>query len=808
MIKNYFKIALRNLSKNKTYALINIFGLAVAFLCSTLLFLNAWFELSYDNYHPDKERIFKLYHYLLGPEGEEQSGSMGFPVAPAVKKEIQEIEGSTRFVWCDSEIDFNGKKMDLQVNLVDNDFLSVFSIPVTKGNSVNPMQNLDNTVMTEYAAKRLFGKEDPIGKKIKIKVNGEWKEVMVTATTKNFPENASIKYDVLIRTELSSDYLVDKDNWNHHNHDVYIKLAASASPESIERKLSTEVLKKYAPEDITYMKSLGYKKNSYGSFSALKLLPVTELHFNREVGSMNGATSKTYLYTILLISFFILAIACFNFINLNVARAFTRTKEVGVRKYMGASKKQIFLQIWGESLVICLIAVIIGLGAATFLFPEFNKLFAAKLSLSFFYKPSTIVMILSSLLIISLFAGGYPAMALSRFSISGVLKGNASLKKPGLFRNSLIVLQFTVACVLMACTLIAYKQFEYIRSSPLGYNKDGVISFPINSSNGRETLQQFRNRLSSQTSILSITGADINLGLGKDGSTSKSSSGFSFKGKNISTNWMTVDYDFFKTLNIDIKKGRDFSKAFITDPEGSLVVTESMAKQFDGDPVGLTFSMGEEEGAKKFTIIGVIPDFHLYSLHEETAPLAISISNEATIRYVFIKTRGNNPTQVMKRVEDTYKQLMPGKEFKGSFLDENTDRWYQKEKRLSLLLGISAVIAVILSCLGLFALALLMIQQRIKEIGVRKVLGASILSINNLLTKDFLKLVLISLVISIPLSWWAMDQWLRDFPYHTTISWILFAVVGLTAILISIATISFHTVRAALMNPVKSLRSE
>lgn len=806
MIRNYFKIAVRNISKNKTYAAINVFGLAIAFLCSTLLFLNAWFELSYDTGHPEKENIFKLYNYLNGPNGEEKTASMGYPVAPTVKSEIPFIKASTRFMWNESEVEFNGKKLDLQVNLVDADFFSVFSTPILNGNRYTPLQDPGNTVMTKYAAERLFGKVDPIGKRIKIKVMGEPIELTVSAVTEDFPENSSINFDVLARPELRKDYAFEKDDWNHQNHDVYIKTTMTTSPENVEKKLG-EVLKRHQTEDSTFMRTKGYKKNSYGSYSAIKLLPITEVHFNREIGAHNGATSKTYIYTVLLISFFILAIACFNFINLNVARAFTRTKEVGVRKYLGATRKQIFMQIWGESLIICLIAVLIGVCAATFLFPEFNKLFGSHLSISFFYKPSTLIMIIASTLTISLFAGGYPAIAISRISVSGILKGNATLKKPGAFRNSLIVLQFTSACVLMAATVIAYHQFEYIRTLPLGYNKQSIISFPVTGNDGRKVLNQFRNELASQSSILSISGSDINLGLGIDGNTSKSTSAFLIKGKNIYTNWITVDYDFLKTLNIKPLRGRDFSREFPSDLERNLVVTESMAKQFgEADPIGLTFS--PDSAAPPYTIVGIVPDFHLYSLHEKSEPIAMNMSADHSIRYLFIKTTGNNPLPVMKQIENTFKKILPGKEFKGSFLDENTDRWYRKEQRLSLLLGISAIIAIILSCLGLFALALLMIQQRIKEIGVRKVLGASVIHITNLLAKDFLKLVLLSLVLSTPLTWWAMSQWLRDFPYHINIGWLTFAFVGFAAILISIVTISFHTIKAAIANPIKSLRTE
>lgn len=805
MIKNYFKIALRNLFKNKTYAAINIFGLALAFLCSTLLFLNAWYELSYDSSYADGERIYKVYHYSLGPDGEDLNASMGLPVAPTLKAEIPLIEASSRFMSNEHDVEAQGKKMSLQVNLVDADFFKVFSMPIIKGNASSPLTDLNDVVMTNYAAKRLFGDADPIGKNIKVKITGEWRELRVCAITEDFPDNSSLKYDVLARPELASDYATEKNAWNHQDHDVYVKLKVGALVKAVEQQM-VYMNDRYQTLDTTYLQSLGYQKDALGHYQSMKLLPLAEWHFNTRIGARNGATSKSYVYTILLISFFILVIACFNFVNLNIARAFTRSKEVGVRKYLGATKKQVFLQIWGESLVICIVALAIGLFAATVIYPHFNKIFGAELKLSFFMKPSTIIMLVLSVTIISAFAGGYPALSISRLSISGVLKGNASLKKPGFFRNSLIVAQFSAACILMACTLIAYQQFNYMRNKPMGYVKDSVISFPVPHQSQQDVMALLRNKLLQQTSVLGMSGSDLNIGIGKDGAVSKWSRGFGRNGKSIKSNWMKVDSEFLKTMGIPVKQGRDFRKG-TAEPEGSVIVTESMAKQFEeSDPIGVSFV--PDSAGPRYTIVGVIPDFHLYSLHEKTEPLLLELSSPESLNYAFVKTKTDNPYQVLKQIENSYKELFPGIEFKGSFLDENTDRWYRKEKHLSLLLGTSAIVAVLLSCLGLFAMALLMIQQRVKEIGVRKVLGASVLSINKLLAKDFLVLVLISLFISTPLAWWSMSNWLRDFPYHITISWLLFIGVGFTAILIALVTISFHTIKAALSNPIKSLRTE
>ncbi len=807
MLRNYFKIAFRNLGKNKIYAFINIFGLSLAFLCSILLFINAYDQLSFDNFHEDKERIFKTYNYAKNMEGEQLGGVMSFPVATTLKDEVPEIESATRFAWCDGIVEYNGKTVNLSCNLVDPDFFKVFTFPVSSGNKISPLNDLGNIVLTEYAAKKIFNTSEPIGKSIKLKVMGEWKSLVVSAVLKDFPENSSLTFDALARTELRNDFEENKNNWNMQNHEVFVKIATNASQLVVQNKIRS-ALKKLVPVDSLNLAKEGYLKDENGDYNSIRLLPITEIHFNNEIGTGNDSVSKTYLYSLLIISLFILATACFNFINLNIAQSFNRSKEVGVRKCLGASRKQIFLQVWGESLLICIIALIIGFSASLFVFPYFNQVFNTHLQLNFFYKPSTILSVLAAVITVSLFAGGYPALIISKLNTTGILKGKLSMKKPGFFRNSLIVFQFSTACLLMICTLIAFKQFDFMKNQPLGINKDAIISIPLsNGLNGRKTLEKIKDRLSNQTDIKSITGSNINIGLGKDGSTSKWSIGFEHKGEGILTNWLSVDYDFVKTFGIKILKGRDFDINYGTDSSASVLVTEGMAKQFKvTDVVGTAFSTDSTQ--PNWNIIGVIPDFHLYSLHEKIEPITLNISSSSDIRYVFVKVNAKNAVSAMDKISNVYKEIAPNKEFRGSFLDDNIDRWYQNEKRLSLLLGISSVVAIALSCLGLFALALLMIKQRIKEIGVRKVLGASVFSINQLLAKDFLKLVIIAIIIASPIAWWLMTKWLQDFPYKTTIGILVFIAVGLTAIIISLLTISFNTIKAAMANPVESLRTE
>lgn len=807
MLKNYFIIAFRNLKKHKTYAFINVFGLSLAFICSLFLFMNVAHDLSYDQFHEDKERIFKVYHYRKTLEKEKLGTSMSYPVAPTLKGEIPEVAAATRYLWSGGGLEYKGKPFEFQTNLVDNDFFKIFSFPVIKGNSATPLPDAGSVVLSRKAANSIFGQEDPIGKLIRVKLGSEWNELAVSAVLEDAPDNSSVTFAVLARPELNGDYEINKNNWSWQHHEVFVKLAPAATPDQVEEKMR-RITATYNAVDSVHMKKNGYLHDAKGDYFSMKLLPITEVHLNEDIGSGNNKVSYSYVYTLLLIGIFILAIACFNFINLTIAQSFTRVKEVGVRKYLGAEKKQIFMQVWGESLLLCVLALLIGLGSSVSLFTWFNREFGSKFSLGHFLDPLAIVLILLGTLLVSLIAGGYPALVISKLNATNILKGSITLKKPGIFRNSLIIMQFSMACLLMGCTVIAYKQFEYMRSMPLGFNKEAVIAIPVyNYNKGSEIAEQFRIRLASNPAVVSVSGSNINIGLGKDGNISKRSTGFAYKDLNINANMLTVDYDFLKTLGMPLLQGRDFSRSFAEDTVSSVIVTQSMASQFGvKDPVGLSFL--PDSAKPPLVIIGVIPDFHMYSLHEKTEPLMIDMSSAGRIDYVFIKTQSKQPMQVMETVKSIYKELEPGREFRATFMDENTERWYSKEKSLSRLLGVSSLIAIILSCLGLFALALLMIGQRVKEIGVRKVLGASVMNINLLLTKEFLRLVLVSIVIATPLAWWLMSQWLQNFPYRMTISWMLFLVVGLTAILIAVLTVGFHTLKAAMANPVKSLRTE
>ncbi|MDJ1500242.1 ABC transporter permease [Xanthocytophaga agilis] len=804
MIQNYIKIALRSLWKSKGYATINILGLSVAFCICTFLFLTAYNQLTFDSFHADKDRIYQAYLFFNNPDKPERRGQLPLPFVPAIKAEYPEVEAATRFVNERSLIEYKDKSLDKVIRLVDADFLKIFSFPLIKGNRQTAFQELGNIVLNETTANALFGTEDPIGKQIQLKDNGETKSYIVTGVLADAPTNSTVRYDVLVRIENIPGYHSRQNQWDDFSHTVYVKLAENTDPEVLQKKLKSFSQKYFAPT-VETLKKKGARPDQRGDIAAVRFQNLSKLHFDSE---LSGGPPVTVVYVLLGIALFILLIACFNFINLSIARSFTRAREVGVRKYLGALKSQLFMQIWGETTVVCFLGLMAGVVLVVLLVPEFNAAFDGKISLNYVLQPGVIVGILVMFLFVTLLAGGYPAWQMSLFNAIEVLKGKITLKRPGFLRNSLIVTQFAMSCLLTCCTILAVQQTDYLRSVPLGFEKEQIISIPVgNKYEGRQVLQRMRNKFANDPSVIAISGSNVNLGRGKDNSTSRAMVGFDYKGKNITTDWLLVDYDYLKTLNIKLLNGREFERGYAADSVDKVVITESMAQAL-GEKQAVNSYFQVDSGGTKYQVIGLIADYHLYSLAQKKSPITMHISSTEGISYIFVRVAPQSVKTAMTKMRDTWKEVAPGAEFIGSFVDENVDSWYKSEEKMSQIFSIASLVAILLSCLGLFAVALLVVEQRTKEIGIRKVLGASIANLILILSKDFLKLILIALAIATPLAWFGMQQWLNSYPYKIQINAWVFVGVGVAAVSITLLTVSFQAIKAALMNPVKSLRSE
>nr|MBK9653521.1 ABC transporter permease [Bacteroidota bacterium] len=806
MFRNYLMIALRNLKKNKLHATINIVGLAVAFICGILLFVFVQHEFSYDTFHNDNNKLYKTYNYIHDKDGESLSPTMGYPQSKMLKTEVPAVEYVSSYMNSGGSVMYNDKEYEMPVYLVDTDFFSMFSFPLVEGDTKNPLRDLGNVIITKKAAKIIFNQVDPIGKSLSVNVNGKWQTFVIAAIAETPPRNSTLNFDVVLRIENRSDFAETKDEWGRQHHPIYAKLRSNFTQTQAEKQIQS-AMRKYVEADVQGLKNEGAKPDSKGDVYTIRLLPMLDVHFNSEVGNQNGI-SKTFLYILVLIGLFVFAIACFNFINLNVARAFTRAREIGVRKCLGAGAKQIFVQLVSESVILTLFALILGIVGVVIVVTHFTEIFANRFDLNILYHPFTIIFIVITSLLISIVTGGYPALLMAKFSTTETLKGKVSLKKPGAFRNSLIVIQFAIASLLICCTMIIYYQFDYLRNASLGFKQENIISIPVyDVMNGRDILSKFRTRLANNPTIENVSGSSINIGIGNDKSQSKWQCGFDFNGQLVNTTMVNVAQDYFKTLGIKIIHGREFTSEYMSDTLGSVIVNESMAKQLGkGNVVGTKFLMDSADGLN--IVVGVVPDVHVYSMHDLTEPTTYIANTTSPFRYIFVKVNSENPKQSLDMIASIYKTIEPGKEFKGSFMDENTQRWYEQEKNLANIFFVAADIAIILSCLGLFAIALIIIEQRTKEIGVRKVLGASVFGITTLLSKEFLKLVGISIIIALPIAYFAMNKWLQDFPYRISLHWWLFVLSAGFAVIIALATVSFHSIKAALAKPIKSLRTE
>jgi putative ABC transport system permease protein len=807
MFSNNFKIAWRNLLKNKLYTSINIGGLIIGFTIGISVLMLVYWQLHADKFHVNRKDLYQAYQLFNKKDGEQISNQFDYAHAPIFKAEAPSIEKITRFISGGSRIVYGEKQLNIPVNMVDADFLTMFSFSIAKTTKPNPLSELADVVLTEESAKKIFGNEDPIGKTIKVETGPELQDLTVSAVLKDVPNNSSIKFTILARFENLGDYANNKNNLDNSSHLVYVKLKKGASQQQAEAELKA-INKMHVPRWYTDLEANGAKPDKRGDVFATRLLPFDEVHFSSRVNG-HRAVNPSEIYIMLAVGLLIILIASFNFININLANAFTRTKEIGVRKCLGAARSKLFVQFWIESFIVCLISFIISLALVNIIIEALSKQIPLDISLtSIIWKPDFLLIGFGLLLMVSLISGGYPSAIMTKFMVVETLKGNVTIKRKSILRNSLIVAQFAIACIMISCTFIIYRQFQHLQNADLGINTKYLISVPLaNPVKGRATIEKLRLRTASDPHIISITGSSNNIGKGLDRATSKTGIAFEFEGRQMNTLVASVDFDYTKTLGLKMIEGRDFDRSFAGDSTQNVLISESFAKQFvDKTLPGKTIRI--DSASAPWHVVGVIPDFHMYSMREELQPLTLNLNKDARINYCFISTSSKGLVAAMDRIKKEMAVLEPGIEFRGTFVDENISRWYEQEQTMSIVFSIAAAISIVLSCMGLLAMVLLIIQQRVKEIGVRKVLGASVRSISLLISRDFLLLVVISVLIATPVSWLIMNAWLQDFPYRIQIQLWMFGLVALSAVVIAMVTIGANTIRAAMQNPVKSLRTE
>ncbi len=796
MLKTYLKIAFRNLWRYKIFSFINILGLAIGLSSCFLIFLYVRFELSYDSFHKNADRTYRLVADVTNSTGTHPGYQTSAPMARSIKASFPEVQSVTRVIPADVLVVKDDIKFQEENALwADSSFFSIFDFPLKFGDPKTALVEPNSIVFSETAARKYFGNANPVGQSIVL--TGLKLHARVTGLMKDIPENSHIKADMLISMSTYTQTFqpgIEQD-WNSFIYYSYLVLKKGANPKKLETGFPA-LLALDAGGD------MNRSKQRYSMF----LEPLKDIYLRSSRGAPETGNLQN-LYVFSLIAIFLLLIAVVNFINLTTARSMERAKEVGIRKVSGAVKTQLMGQFLMESLSISLIAFVIALFLFAFSFPIFNQVAGKTIAEGIFKQGYSILYLFILSIGIGLLAGIYPASVLSAFKPILVLKGRyVSGSRGVILRKILVMFQFTISITLMVGVIVVYAQVHFMRSQPLGFNKDQLV---VLDNIGDQNIPWFKQQLSEIPGVLalsastSIPGKDYNNSI-TDLTAIENSRG-EIQQDNIAT--YNVDYDFLKTYQIGMAAGRNFSKDFQTDSLHALILNMTAVKKLGyrsgSQVIGRQF---KQEGTTG-TIIGVVDDFHFHSLKEAVQPLALRTGLDYWQFMTLRLTTRNMPTTI-KAIQEKWKQTKTIRPFRSFFVDQTFDQKYQSEQRFGQLFLFFVILAIFISGLGLLALASYSTLKRNKEISIRKVLGASVIGIVTLLTGDFIKLVIISFVVATPLAWYFMNGWLEDFPYRIQISCWMFAAAGLSAIIIALTTVSFQAVKTALTNPVKSLRTE
>ncbi len=795
MFKNYFKIAFRNILKNKVYSFINIAGLAIGlagFILISILIKN---ELSYENFHKKGDRIYRVVE-IQNQEGIGRLNvavTMG-PLSPALKSYFPEIENSTRLkpapsVFC--KIGSEGYYED-GLSFAESSVFDIFTIPFIEGDPKTALNAPQSLVISQSTAKKYFKNEDPIGKTLSFHTVFGVFDLTVTGVIKDYPKNSHIFFDMLAPYKLLENSLSWLKSWNTNSLATYVLLKKGVNVKEVENKL---------PE---FLKSSIPTESQSDLQMYLQPLKVVHLYSDNIIYQTyfrnEGSADTVYIFSV--IAIFILLIASINFMNLATARSSLRIKEIGMRKVLGSTRKKLIYQFIGEAVFISLIAFILSIFIVEITLPLFKSIFEDRIINNYTGSLTFLLELIGITLLVGILSGSYPAIFLSRFQPAQSIRGSIPLKAKGSFlRKVLVVFQFSIAVALMVCTGIIYSQMSFIMHKNLGFNKEHVVYLPIRSGDTRAKINLLKTELSKNSNIVSVAASS---GLaGASGSEGDVTVAGTNGQKKLMMRYSYVDPDYIKTMQMKIVKGRNFSPLYPTDMVSSVVINEAAVKKFGWkDPIGKQF-----ESNPLKTVIGVVKDFNFFSLHSEIGPLIMSIQSDQ-FYYLLIRIKPQNIPGTIDFIERTWKNIVPGRPFDYSFLEKHFDDIYKNEQQTEQLFGFFSFLAIFIACLGLFGLASYTVEQRTKEIGVRKVLGASVSGVVLLLSKDFLKLVLTATIVAVPVSYYIMSNWLLDFAYRINISPLIYLLVGLTVFAIALITISFQAIKAAISNPIKSLRYE
>jgi putative ABC transport system permease protein len=812
MLKNYFKIAIRQLSKQKLYAAIKIGGFALSIAACLLIALYIRHELSYDSYYPDADRIYRMVGQSTDNGVTEKGTSWAAPFGKAVKDEFPEMELVARLM---PNPLFNGagnnqlRRADRVENTFEEGFtyadpelLQVFSIPMVYGDRAHALSEPNTIVISKRKADKYFPNENPVGK-VLILNDDLKKPYRIGGVMQNFPDNSHLHFDFLLTLKGVEFWPGEQTEWLSSNYHTYVLPRRGTNMERFNAKLLDVVVNKYY---VPALKRVGSKDiERLGKSLQLRILsqPVKDIHL-RSGGIEGGQNGIVFVWLFGAIAVFILVIACINFINLSTARSANRAKEVGLKKAIGSYRSDLVKQFLSESLLYSFLSFGIAIVLAWLLLPYFNMLSGKSLSIpwtAWWLAPFFTI----SAFVVGIIAGLYPAFYLSSFQPIAVLKGRVSGgAKNSNLRSSLVVFQFTTSIILIIGTFVIYRQMQFILNRELGFEKDQVLMIQGANTLGKqvgalkqELLQLPQVQHVAISDFLPVSGTKRNGNpFWKEGKTTEESE--------VSGQFWKIDLDYIATMGMQVVAGRNFSKDMPTDSQAAIINQTMAAKLFPGEKnvVGKRLT----NGGRPREIIGVVKDFNFESMRTRIVPLCMVLGNSPTIVSVKLKTADMQKT--IAAISSVWKSISPHQPFRYTFLNERFAAMYDDVQRTGRIFTSFAILAIVVACLGMFALSAYMAEQRSKEISIRKVLGASVTQVTALISKDFVKLVMISVLLASPIAWWGMNKWLQDFAYQTTISWWIFVVAGMLVVIIALLTISFQSIRAAVANPVDSLRGE
>ncbi|WP_343669425.1 ABC transporter permease [Chitinophaga sp.] len=800
MLKHYFRVALRHLRRQQIITVINILGLAIGMACCMLIVLFVRNEYGFDNFHPNGKNIYRVTNSFT-KAGETNYGSnTQWPVGPYLKNEVSDIKESVRIMNVGTALyTYQDKQFVDPISYADAGYFTLFNFPLVKGNAQTALKEPYTMVITEKVAKKYFGNDDPLGKILKVENRFDCR---ITGVVKDLPLNTDVGKEVLL-SYSTFEQLVKQDGgsmeqwYNFNDNTTFVLL-----PEGVSLNKMKSQLQGFTDRHVKAIAS------SLGEVFGLQLQPLANVHLHPQ-GDKHKQDNTHLLYIYIAIAIFIILIACFNFMNLITARANERAIEVGVRKVMGSERRQLVIQFMSEAVLLTTISFVLAIFLALLFMPWFDRITGKEFQLFTWSNLPFLGYLFAMSVGVGLLSGSYPALYLSGFLPVAVLKGGFKTSGSRVWiRKALVIAQFSIAIILIVATIVVYSQLRYWQNKYLGFDKERLVNVNISSESARKNIKVIKEDLLRQPGVQNVTVSNTAMGR-YVGSVNPVVKEGDSEDKSIVTSVIMGDFDLLKTLDIKLTKGRDFSPGFATDSNNTFIVNEAMVKAMNlHDPIGQRIKWIPGFTERKGEIIGVARDFNYSTLTIPVSPAIYIVRNDGfSVMSIRLAKEGDLTKQVAA-IENVWKKYVADYPFAYSFVADDLAQQYVSEDRLASLFGTFSLLAVVIACMGLFGLSILVARQRTKEIGIRKVLGASTANITRLLSQDFMQLVLVSLLIAVPISWFLMNKWLQDFAYRINVEWWMFVFAGVTAMIIALFTISFQSVKAALTNPVKSLRTE